>query len=241
MRWSCPVVRHPSAANRPLARITFSAFIAAGGACTPAHAVDAACAALNKAVNAGMAQARIHAVVDAPLDAAALKMGMKPTLMHSIVIGKVQHSNALGRFSPVDVADPGLRQLASDLAAFAVESGCTAVGSQRVAGRNAQLFAFSTDLGRGEARVQLWIDSASGLPLRAVSDEPGFDTDFNWTKPAAGKPGPVALEMKSRPNGKRVVATHAYLYGDAVKAPDAHGAVDAAVLAQLQGLLKGGQ
>lgn len=207
-----------------------------------ALAADNSCAALNKAVSAGMAQARVHAAIDSPLDAAALKAGMKPTLLHSIVIDKVQHSNALNpRFSRVPVADAGQRELATDLAAFQAESGCQALGRVHLAGRSAVLYAFSTDLGRGRVRVQLWVDSSSGLPLRATSDEPDFDFDVDvaWKKPVATQGASPKLDMLERANGKRLVSTHAYLYGSVVLAPDVQGAVNPAALSQLQALLKG--
>ena len=137
-----------------------------------------------------------------------------------------------------------MRPIATDLAAFGAESGCRALGPQRVAGRNTVGYSFSTELGRGEARVWVWVDSATGLPVRAVRDEPDFDVDVNWSKPdatskgTAGEAGAPAVQIKERPNGKRVIGTHAYLYGGAVKLPDTSGAVDAAALVQLQAFLK---
>ena len=83
----------------------------------PAHAADSACAPVLKAVRAGMAQARIHAAIDLPLDPVALKMGLKPTLMHSIVIDKLQYSNAIRPgFGKTALDSPEMLALASDLA-----------------------------------------------------------------------------------------------------------------------------
>jgi hypothetical protein len=203
----------------------------------PAHAAEPACAPLVKAVRAGLAQQRIHAAIDMPLDAEALKMGMKPTLMHSIVIGPLQHSNAMTpKFRATPLKTAAERDLASDLAAFEAEAGCQFQGQARLAGRDALRYGFATNLGRGEARVTLWVDAGTGLPLRAVSDEPDVDVDTGF-RPAAG--GGRKFEVKEKPNGKRLVATHAYLFGDAVKPPDARGAVDPAALARLQALLQG--
>lgn len=200
----------------------------------PACAADSACAPVHKAVAAGMAQPRIHSAIDAPLDAEAVKHGFKPTLMHSIVIGQLQYSNALKpSFAKTALASPQDRQLATDLAAFQVEQGCKALGAAKLAGSDTQAYQITTDLGRGEARVKLWVDAASGLPLRAVTDEPYVDVDFDFN-PATKK-----AIVQHKPNGKRVVATHVYLYGDAVKPPDAKGGLDATTVGRLQALLKG--
>jgi hypothetical protein len=198
----------------------------------PAFAVPA------RAAQAALAQSRLHAAIDAPLDPEALKMGMKQTLMHSIVIGQVQYNNAIrASFSQTPLDSPEMRLLASDLGPFLVEQGCKRLGDERLAGKDAQVFAASGDLGRGEVRFKLWVDKASGLPLRATSDEPESDVDVlldaGWRK---GKPG---SSPKAPANAKRVVATHAYLFGEAVKPPGPKGAVDGAALSTLQTLLKG--
>ena len=202
----------------------------------PAHAADSACAPVLKAVRAGLAQARIHAAIDLPLDPVALKMGLKPTLMHSIVIDKLQYSNAIRPgFGKTALDSPEMLALASDLAAFEIDTGCKALGAQTVAGRATLAYAMSTDLGRGEARITLWVDSSNGLPVRALTDEPDVDVETVW-KPAKGKG--TGVDIQQRPNGKRVVARHAYLYGNDVKPPGAGGAVDPAALSSLQALLK---
>ncbi|MBL8348552.1 MAG: hypothetical protein JNN03_24205 [Rubrivivax sp.] len=225
-----------SAQRAPVARALAACLACALGT---AQGADSSCGPLAKAVRAGMAQSRIHAVIDTPLNAAALKMGVKQVLLHSIVIDKVQHSNALDpAFRRVALETPSARDLATDLAAFEVEAGCKAEARERLAGRATQAWSFSIDLGRGEAHVKVWVDTATGLPVRALSDEPDVDVDVGFTKPgqagAAGK-----LEVAQKPNGKRVIGTHAYLYGEAVRPPGAKGAIDPAALAQLQALLKG--
>jgi hypothetical protein len=175
-----------------------------------------------KAVRAGMAQARIHAAIDHPLDPEAVKMGMKPTLMHSIVIDKLHYGNAIRPgFGKTELDSPAMRALASELAAFEIDTGCKALGAQTVAGRATLAYAMGTDLGRGEARITLWVDSSSGLPVRALTDEPDVDVDTVWTK---GQGKGAGVDIRQRPNGKRVVARHAYLYGNDVKPPGADGA-----------------
>ena len=149
-----------------------------GLAAAHAAAADGGCAVVAKAAQAALAQPRIHAAIDSPLDPEAAKMGMKPMLMHSIVIDRVQYSNAIrAGFSKTPLDSPEMRMLASDLAPFLVEQGCKAAGSERVAGRDAQVFTASGDMGRGEVRFRLWIDKASGLPMRATSDEPDVDVE----------------------------------------------------------------
>ena len=200
---------------------------------TLAHA-DASCTAWQKAITAGMAQTRIHAAVDAPLDPLAVKMGWKPTLMHSIVIDNVQYSNALHKdFGRTAVAQPELRQMATDLAAFQAEEGCQAAGREQRGGINTLVYTASTDLGNGPARLRLWVDSSTGLPVRAVSDEPATDTTFSVDKTV----GKNAAVVKTTPNGKRIVSTHAYIYGALVKAPS-QGKVDTQAQAALDALLK---
>ena len=202
------------------------------GAAASTHAADTSCAAAAQALERGLAQPRIHAAIDTPPDPGAAKIGLKSTLMHSIVIAQLQYSNAVRTgFSKTPLDSPEMRLLASDLAPFGVEAGCTNAGTARVGGREAQVLRAAGDLGRGEVRLTLWIDKASGLPLRAVSDEPDVDVTAS-----VGKGG--KFEVRERPNGKRIVSTHAYLFGDAVKPPGPQGTVDAAALAALQSLLK---
>lgn len=215
-------------------KIHYSAALLALLIALPACAANSGCAPVLKAVNAGMAQPRIHSAIDAPLDAEAVKHGFKPTLMHSIVIDQLQYSNALKpTFAKTALDSPQDRQLATDLAAFQVEQGCKALGTAKLAGADTQAYQLTANLGRGGARVKLWVDAMTGLPLRAVTDEPDVDVDFDFN-PATKK-----AAVQHKPNGKRVVATHAYLYGDAVKPPDAKGGLDPAAVARLQALLKG--
>ena len=215
-------------------KILSLAALLASLAALPACAVDSGCAPVLKAVNAGMAQPHIHSAIAAPLDAEAVKHGFKPTLMHSIVIDQLQYSNALKpSFAKTALSSPQDRQLATDLAAFQVDQGCKALGAAKLAGSDTQTYKLTADLGRGETRVKLWVDTATGLPLRAVTDQPEVEVDFDFN-PATKK-----AAVQHKPNGKRVVATHAYLYGDAVKPPDAKGGLDPAAVARLQALLKG--
>lgn len=218
---------------------TTAAAILLAVAGSPSHAADASCAPVARAAAAAQAQARIHAAIDAPLDPEALKAGFKPVLMHSIVIDQVQYSNAIrASFSKTPLESKEMRLLAADLGPFLVEQGCKAAGSERVDGREALVFLASGDLGRGEIRFKLWIDKASGLPLRAVADEPDADDDveavlrkLDRKRAAAPAPAPKAAV-------RRVVSTHAYVFGEAVKPPGAAGP-DAQALALLQRLLRG--
>ena len=93
--------------------------LAAGGDA----AADAGCTAVAKAAQAALAQPRIHAAIDSPLDPEALKMGFKQRLMHSIVIDQVQYSNAIrAGFSRTALDSKEMRMLASDLGPFLVET-----------------------------------------------------------------------------------------------------------------------
>lgn len=208
---------------------------AAAAAASPAASADASCAVVARAATAALAQARIHAAIDSPLDPEAVKAGMKPTLMHSIVVDRVQYSNAIrASFSRTTLESGEMRALAADLGPFMVESGCKAVANDRVAAREALVFTAAGDLGRGEIRFRLWIDRITGLPLHAISDEPAVDVDaiIDALNRKKGRPAGKA-------GGQRRLATHAYLFGNAVKPPDASGRLDPAALAELQALLKG--
>ena len=134
---------------------------------SPCAYADDSCAAVAKASNAALAQTRIHAAIDSPLDPEAIRAGMKRSLMHSIVINSVQYSNAIvPTFSRNALESNEMRLLAADLGPFMVEEGCRAAGSERVASREDLVFTATSDLGRGEIRFRLWIDKATGLPLR---------------------------------------------------------------------------
>jgi hypothetical protein len=209
------------------------------GSLVEANAADASCTAVIKAANAGLAQLRIHAAIDTPPDPEAVKAGFKPTLMHSIVIDQVQYSNAIrAGFSRTPLESKDMRMLATDLGPFMVEEGCKPAGSETLAGRDTLVFTAQGDLGRGEIRFKLWVDKATGLPLRAVSDEPDVDVEtlFNALDKKKGRP---AVQAAEKPNAKRNIATHAYLFGAAVKPPGPQGAIDAAALASLLAVLKG--
>lgn len=232
---------YPKAPHQP-AKARLAACIAAavlGTSGAIAWAADGPCAAVERAAKAALAQPRIHAAIDVPLDPEALKAGFKQQLMHSIVIDQVQYSNAIrAGFSRTVLESKDMRLLASDLGPFMVESGCKAAGSEKLAGRETQVYTASGDLGRGEVRFRLWIDKASGLPLRAVSDEPEADADIDaLLAKLSGKKAMPASKPKAEP--KRVVGTHAYLFGDAVKPPGAQGSVDPSALSALLALLKG--
>lgn len=205
-----------------------------------ARAGDGSCSAVERAAKAALAQPRIHAAIDSPLDPEAVKMGFQQRLMHSIVIDRVQYSNAIrAGFSRTALESNEMRLLASDLGPFLVEGGCKAAGSEKLAGRDTLVFTATGDLGRGEVRLRLWIDKSSGLPLRAVSDEPEPDVDVDalLAKLNSKKAAPAAAQ-KARTEARRVVGTHAYLFGDAVKPPGAQGAVDPNALATLQAVLR---
>jgi hypothetical protein len=202
-------------------------------------AADTSCAPVTRALNAGLAQTRVHAAIDSPLDPEAVKAGFKPTLMHSIVIDQVQYSNAIrAGFSRTPLDSKEMRMLATDLGPFMVDTGCQAAGTEKLAGRDALVFTAKGDLGRGEIRFKLWIDKATGMPLRAFSDEPEGDltTFFDALDKKKGRPAKQAAPQAGAP---RKLATHAYLFGDSVKAPGPGGVLDAGNLSRLQSLLKG--
>lgn len=201
-------------------------------ACTnissPGIAADTACAPLLKAVEKGMAQARIHAASMVSTDGAKTK----PRWDHSVLIGDIQYLIEGGNFhGRIPMKSKEFRALATNLAQFAIDEGCKPLGTESVAGRVATVIGIGYDVSAGEAAGKFWIDKATGLPLRVVTTQPDEDTTFQFDAKTK------QLKSKTTPNGKTISQRHVYLYGDAVKEPGAKGAIDPTTIATLDALL----
>jgi hypothetical protein len=196
---------------------------------TPVVAADAACAPLMKAVEKGMAQSRIHAASIVSRDGEK----KKAPWMHSVLIGDVQYLIEGGNFHGRNaMQSKEFRALATNLAQFAIDEGCRALGKESIAGRSATVIGIGYDVSAGEAAGKFWIDTATGLPVRVVTTQPDEDTKFQFDAKTK------QLKTETKLNGKTISQQHVYLYGDAVKEPGAKGAIDAATTATLEGLLK---
>jgi hypothetical protein len=201
--------------------------LATAGLCAAPSLQAASCAAVEKAIEAGMKQPRIYA---ASFEQQADGSPGKAT-MAAVTIGSSHYLFDGGRaFGPTPLESEEMRQMGSGLIGFAPGEICKALGAQAIAGRGALKFSYVTDLGNGPANITLWIDRATGLPLRGVTDEPDVDVDVNFSKDGD-------LETRKRPTGKRVKQVSGFLFGDQVKAPEKKK-LDADMQSSLRELLK---
>ena len=206
-------------------------------------AADTSCAPVQRAVQAAAAEARVHhgwsltSSDDPPAKAWA------PPLMQDIVVGSQRHSNMLNpAFQAEPMTSSDQRKLATQLALFDHETGCKALGTARIAGHATYVYeAFSETSYEGhggEARFRLWIDAETGLPVRGVGDAPDIDADS--TIKVDRKSGAVRADVKlGQAVSRRVISTHAWIYGDPIRPPGAKGAVDPASMERLRSILRG--
>ena len=192
-------------------------------------AADDACIPLKNAVEKGMAQQRIHAASIVSTDGAKTKALMD----HSVLIGDIQYLVEGGNFhGRIPMEPKELRPLATNLVQFTITEGCKALGKESVAGRTATVIGFGYEVSSGEALGKLWIDAATGLPVRAMTTQADEDTIFQFDAKTK------ELKTETKANGKTLSQHHVYLYGDAVKEPSAKGAIEPATIATLEALLK---
>jgi len=175
----------------------------------PSLAFAASCAEVEKALEAGMKQKQIYAASFEQLPDG--KPGK--ALLSAITIDNTHYlfEGSKG-FGATPLESEAMRQMGSGLVGFAPGESCTAQGTATVAGRPAQKFSYSSDLGNGPANITLWVDRASGLPVRGIADEPEVDVDVSFSKDGD-------MNTTKRPTGKRSKHTSGFLYGAAVKAP----------------------
>ena len=133
-------------------------------------------------------------------------------------------------FGATPLESESMRQMGSGLIGFSPGESCKAAGIESVAGKAANKITYATDLGNGTAFVTLWIDRASGLPVRGVTDEPDVDIDVKFTKDGD-------MTTVKHPTGKRNKHISGFVYGAAVKVPTKTG-VDASMQAAVMELVK---
>lgn len=185
------------------------------------------CADIERAVDAGMKQKQIYAASFEQLS------NGKPgkALLSAITIDNTHYLFDGGRgFGATPLESEQMRKMGSGLIGFSPGQACAAQGTTTIAGKAAQKFSYTTDLGNGPANVTLWIDRTTGLPLRGMTDEPEVDVDVQFTKDG---------DMKTikKPTGKRSKHISGFLYGSAVKAPAKSG-IDAGMNAAMMELVK---
>jgi hypothetical protein len=194
---------------------------------TPAlsTAADKTCAALNKAGERGLKQARIHQAVDL-LRAAVPKPNEKVTplgenFMQTITIDKTVYMALDGiTFSAETVKNDEERAMKSGVAVFSmIDEGCKFLGKATVAGRNADVYEAGSNKNSDSTYFKFWVDSQTGLPLKSVEDAPAPELNsFKVTKD--GRPN---IEVKKN-KVDRVLNTIAFVFGDTVKPPKLTGA-----------------
>ena len=184
-----------------------------------AHAADSSCKAVAKAGDAALANTRIHQALYMPMmDKSARPPATEKMLAHFIVIDKTKFTAALSGnlFDAEPITKPSDRSsnvyYASMLASM--DEDCRALGKATLGGRAALVFEQGANKKTEDIMFKIWIDSATGLPLRADVDE--AQVVSSMTKNKNGMP---VFSAKKSDSGKRQVNSVAFLFGDAVKAP----------------------
>lgn len=181
-----------------------------------AHALDTSCKAVAKAGEAALANARLHQGLYMPVPV----KGVRPAatageLQHFVVIDKTAYVSVLkGMFDSEPIATPADKRRGAYYAVMLadMDSDCRSLGKATLGGRAAQVFENGSNKKPDDILFKVWVDSATGLPLRADVDEGAVQV--TQTK---GKDGlPVTSAKKGE---KRQVNSVVYLFGDAVKAP----------------------
>jgi hypothetical protein len=229
-------MKHP-AESTPLKALLAAAALTAAGHATAATG----CPALGKAGQLAQAQARIHAVSRSFFEGETLAQA---SVTHSVVIGTQQTLLDGGSWSQtkLDMSDvPGapkggadsMRTLAANLIFFDAEMPCKALGRETLAGRSALVYEIRYEVNTGEANGRIWLDAATGLPLKMVSRQRDFDARLKL-----GKDGKLA-GVQHTANNKFMLQQHAWLFGESVKdIPRSTRTPDAAAQAQIDALLR---
>ena len=180
-----------------------------------AHAADLSCAVVTKSATAGLANARIHQALYTPAKGGE-KLTSGDQLSHFMVVDKTKYVGMMKdvfQVTPVTSADDQRSGVGYVNMLSQLDGGCRALGKTTLAGRTALIFENGSNKSKNEQLMKVWIDTATGLPLRVDIDEAAPElTSFGVTKDR--KPN---IEVKK--TDKRMVNSVAFLFGDAVKAP----------------------
>lgn len=182
-----------------------------------AHAADNSCKAVTKAGEAALANARIHQALYMPVkDAKGARLpATAPELAHFIVLADKTEYTSMGKdvFSITPPNERGSGAYYAQMIA-SIDEGCRTLGKATLGGRAALVFEQGGNKKADDILFKIWIDSATGLPLRADLDE--AEVVSTMTKDKNGLP---KFSAKKSDDGKRQVNSVAFLFGDAVKAP----------------------
>jgi hypothetical protein len=189
-------------------------FALAAIATQSAHAADSSCKVVAKAGDAALANVRIHQALYMPVKGAKGPV-TADQLGHFIVIDKTHYSSVLkGLFDAKPIATASERSQGVYYAVMLadMDSDCRALGKATLAGRSAMVFENGSNKKSDDILFKVWVDSATGLPLRADVDE--AEVVSTTTKDKNGLP-----IFGAKKGDKRQVNSVVFLFGDAVKAP----------------------
>jgi hypothetical protein len=179
-----------------------------------AHAADSSCKVVAKAGDAALANARIHQGLYMPAKGAKGPV-TADQLGHFIVIDKTHYSSVIkGLFDVKPIATASERSQGVYYAVMLadMDSDCRALGKATLAGRAALVFENGSNKKSDDILFKVWVDSATGLPLRADLDE--AEVVSTATKDKNGLP-----VFSAKKGEKRQVNSVVFLFGDAVKPP----------------------
>jgi hypothetical protein len=179
-----------------------------------AHAADTSCKIVAKAGDTALANSRIHQALYMPAKDAKRPV-TADQLGHFIVIDKTKYTSIFkGLFDaePITTASERSQGVYYALILADMDSDCRALGKTTLAGRAALMFENGSNKKSEDALFKVWVDSATGLPLRADIDE--AEVVSTATKDKNGLP-----VFSAKKGDKRQVNSVVFLFGDAVKAP----------------------
>lgn len=198
------------------ARIATVIATAIAATCTAMSAIaaDTSCSVVAKSGETALANERIHQAIYMPAKDAKTPI-TADQLGHFIVVDKTKYSSIVkGMFNVEPVKSAAERRQGAFYAVMLadMDSDCRALGKTTLGGRAAMVFENGSNKKSDDILFKVWIDAATGLPLRADVDEAEV-----VSKSVKGKDGlPVFSASKG---DKRKVNSVVFLFGNAVKAP----------------------
>lgn len=197
--------------------ITFAALVAATAIISqnlPGQAQEEGCPILQTAIAKAMNQPRLHRGANSGIVSSDGKfLPSTSDIKHLVAIGQnlfvfdaktsgngkteFRLGTSHGHFEDINANYP-----------------CTVGPTETLAGKPAQTIVQEDPglIGSDKTAAKVWIDQASGLPVRTVTMANDIDVQMNAS--ADGK-----VNITSKPTGKKTFGKLAYLYGDIVTEP----------------------
>jgi hypothetical protein len=170
------------------------------------YAADTSCKVVAKAGDAALASTCIHQATYMPVKGANGPV-TADLLGHHIVIDKTMYSSVLkGLFDakPITTASERSQGVYYVHMLADMDSDCRALGKVTLAGRSAMVFENGSNKKSDDVHFKMWIDSATGLPLRADLNEAevgGTDKKSNHTSRSTVPFSPLNLTTFASKNG----------------------------------------